>query len=177
MILKVHVPGAHAYEIGDEIWQQPLHDAIREEAETIVEYAGSDLLVSPDREYRDQLREQIITEMTSALVHVGDRYRAPDGVLHTLLDDSAGEEDEPVTIADVSSDTSPNVQEVLRFETAPIGSLASRRAIVRWSDGTEGEALAWYDEEVKFTAGALLGKTADQLNTLHFRRDHDSLQS
>jgi hypothetical protein len=148
MILNVHVPGAHAYDIGEEIWQQPLHDAIREEAETIADYAGSDLLESPDREHRDQLCEQIITAMTSALVHVGDRYRAPDGVLYTLLDDSAGEDDEPVTIADVSSDTSPTVQEVLRFETPPIGSLASRRAIVRWSDGTEGEALSWYDDEI-----------------------------
>ena len=40
------------------------------------------------------------------------------------------------------------VDEVLRFEDLPIGSLASRRAIVRWSDGTEGEALRWWSDEV-----------------------------
>ena len=42
----------------------------------------------------------------------------------------------------------PVVEEVLRFEGLPIGSLASRRAVVRWSDGTEGEALRWYGDEV-----------------------------
>jgi hypothetical protein len=35
----------------------------------------------------------------------------------------------------------PIVEEVLRFEELPGGSLASRRAIVRWSDGGEGEAI------------------------------------
>jgi hypothetical protein len=36
------------------------------------------------------------------------------------------------------------VVEVLRFENLPLGSQASRRAVVRWSDGSEGEALRWY---------------------------------
>ena len=40
------------------------------------------------------------------------------------------------------------VEEVLRFEDVPPGSLASRRAIVRWSDGTEGEAVRFYSDEV-----------------------------
>ena len=40
MILNVHVPGASCYEIGDEIWQQPLEEAISTEAETIADYAG-----------------------------------------------------------------------------------------------------------------------------------------
>ena len=31
-------------EIGDEIWQQPLSDTIRAEAETIADYAGPGLL-------------------------------------------------------------------------------------------------------------------------------------
>ena len=43
-------------------------------------------------------------------------------------------------------DTSPTVTEVLRFEDLPLGSRGTRRAIVRWSDGTEGEALTWYAE-------------------------------
>jgi hypothetical protein len=42
------------------------------------------------------------------------------------------------------SDQDRTVAEVLRFEDLSLGSLASRRALVRWSDGTEGEALRWY---------------------------------
>ena len=42
----------------------------------------------------------------------------------------------------------PVVDEVLRFETAALGTSADRRAIVRWSDGTEGQALAWYSDEI-----------------------------
>ena len=38
----------------------------------------------------------------------------------------------------------PTVVEVLRFEELPLGSRGSRRAVVRWSDGTEGEALSWF---------------------------------
>jgi hypothetical protein len=38
------------------------------------------------------------------------------------------------------SSREPTVEEVLRFEDLPVGSLASRRAVVRWSDGSEGEA-------------------------------------
>jgi hypothetical protein len=44
--------------------------------------------------------------------------------------------------------TSPTVVEVLRFEDLPLGSRGSRRAIVRWSDGSEGDALAWYADEI-----------------------------
>jgi hypothetical protein len=47
----------------------------------------------------------------------------------------------------------PHVAEVLGFETLPPGSRGSRRAIVRWSDGTDGEALAWYDDEILFCEG------------------------
>ena len=71
----------------------------------------------------------------------------------------------------------PRVQEVLRFEDLPLGSLASRRAIVRWSDGTEGEAVRFYREEVVFCEGDLVGRTRDEIRSLHFRRDRDWLQS
>jgi hypothetical protein len=47
MILNIHVPGATPYEIGDEIWQEPLTDDIRAEAEIIAAYADADLLESP----------------------------------------------------------------------------------------------------------------------------------
>ena len=39
------------------------------------------------------------------------------------------------------ADPSPTVVEVLRFEDVPGDQLASRRALVCFSDGTEGEAL------------------------------------
>jgi hypothetical protein len=43
-----------------------------------------------------------------------------------------------------ASEPSPTVTEVLRFEDLPLGSRGTRRAVVRWSDGSEGEALTWY---------------------------------
>jgi hypothetical protein len=42
---------------------------------------------------------------------------------------------------------------VLSFDDLPIGSLVSRRALVRWSDGTEGEALRWCRDEVLVCEG------------------------
>ncbi len=45
------------------------------------------------------------------------------------------------------------VQEVLRFEDLPAGSLASRRAVVRWSDGSEGESIRCYADEVLVSEG------------------------
>ena len=89
MILKVHLDGAASYDVGDEIWQESLADAIHAEAETIAGYAGSDLLQSPDQAQRNALRDRIVGEMTAALVSVGDRYRAPDGVLYSLIEESA----------------------------------------------------------------------------------------
>ena len=71
----------------------------------------------------------------------------------------------------------PTVELVLRFEDLPVGSLASRRAVVRWSDGTEGEALRWYADEILACEGDLIGKTQAELRSLHFRRDRDWLQS
>jgi hypothetical protein len=41
-------------------------------------------------------------------------------------------------------ETRPTVAEVLRFEDLPLGSRGTRRAVVRWSHGSEGEALTWY---------------------------------
>ena len=72
---------------------------------------------------------------------------------------------------------SPSVVEVLRFEELPLGSRGSRRAVVRWSDGTEGEALSWFADEILVCEGDLMGKTREQLRVLHFRSDRDWLQS
>ena len=80
-------------------------------------------------------------------------------------------------LTSVSAETAPTVVEVLRFEGLPLGSLASRRAVVRWSDGSEGEAMRWYSDEVKFSEGDLIGKSHEELRSLHFRRDRDWLQA
>jgi hypothetical protein len=76
-----------------------------------------------------------------------------------------------------SPEGDPVVQEVLRFEDVPLESAGSRRAIVRWSDGTHGEAVTFYADEVLFSEGDLLGKTQSQIRSLHFGRDRDWLQS
>ena len=74
-------------------------------------------------------------------------------------------------------DPSPTVVAVLCFEDLPGDELASRRAVARLSDGTEGEALRWYSDEILVCEGDLIGKTRELLRSLHFRRDRDWLQS
>jgi hypothetical protein len=76
-----------------------------------------------------------------------------------------------------SSAGDPIVEEVLRFEDLPLGSAGTRRAIVRWSDGTESAAVSFYADEVLFCEGDLVGKTQRQIRSLHFGRDRDWLQS
>ena len=179
MILKVHLDGAASYDVGDEIWQEPLADAIHAEAEMIAGYAGSDLLESPDQAHRDALRDQIVHEMTCALVSVGDRYRAPDGVLYSLIEQSAP--DPPSGEGRLSAmgtrASEPIVEAVLRFEDLPPGSAGTRRAVVRWSDGTEDAAMTWYADEILVCEGDLVGRTRAEIRSLHFRRDRDWLQS
>jgi hypothetical protein len=80
MILKVHLEGVGSRDVGDEIWQGTLGDAIRAEAEAIVYAAGPDLLAAG----HNQLRDRIVAEMSGALSEVGDTYRAPDGILYSL---------------------------------------------------------------------------------------------
>ena len=179
MIFKVHLAGAACYEVGDEIWQEPLADAIHAEAEMIAGYAGSDLRESPDQAHRDALRDQIVDEMTCALVSVGDRHRAPDGVLYSLIELSAP--DRPSGDGRLSAmgtrASEPIVEAVLRFEDLPLGSAGTRRAVVRWSDGTEDAPMTWYADEILVCEGDLLGKTRAEIRSLHFRRDRDWLQS
>ena len=45
------------------------------------------------------------------------------------------------------------VVEVTAFEALPQGDSGSRRALVRWSDGSTGEALRWYQDEILFCEG------------------------
>jgi hypothetical protein len=172
MILTAHLAGAACQEVGEEIWQVPLQEAIRAEAEMIAEHAGPELLV-PVKGDRGALKERIVAEMRAALVKVGDRYRAPDGVLYTLEEAPAAAPADPVKVGG----TKPVVTEVLRFDPLRVGPPASRRAVVRWSDGAEGEALRWYSDEVLICEGDLLGRTRAELRALHFRRDRDRLRS
>jgi hypothetical protein len=71
----------------------------------------------------------------------------------------------------------PIVEEVVRCEDLPSSSPAGRRMIVRWSDGTQGEAVRFYRDEILFSEGDLVGTTREQIRSLHFRRDRDWLQS
>jgi hypothetical protein len=144
VILRVHIHGGPEYEIGNEIWHQSLAEVIATEAQTIAGYAAPALLDSPDQAHRDTLREQIICDMGRALVGVGDEYQAPDGVRYSLLDESVRDADTRGTVNPKVDE--PVVTEVLRFEDLPVGSAASRRAIVRWSDGTQSEALTFYSD-------------------------------
>jgi len=45
------------------------------------------------------------------------------------------------------------VLEVVSVDPLPLGASGSRRAVVRWSDGTVGVALRWWDDEVLFCEG------------------------
>jgi hypothetical protein len=156
--LRVHLPGAPEYEIGDEIWQQPLADGIAAEAQTIADHAGPELLRSPDQTHRDALREQIMHDMTRALVGVGDEYQAPDGVRYSLRDESASD---PGRLPAVSSIVgNPVVEEVLRFENLPLGSAGSRSAFVRWSDGSDSVAVTYYGDEIPVQRGRSWGLAA-----------------
>jgi hypothetical protein len=146
MILKADIDGVAFYDVGDEIWQVSLSDATQAEAECIVYSAGDDLLASG----HDQLRGRIVGEMSEALSQVGDTYRAPDGVRYALIESSAVEDDGTLTAV---SSAAPVVEEVLRFEDLPIASVGTRRAVVRWSDGTEGEGLKWFADEIMICEG------------------------
>jgi hypothetical protein len=186
VILRADVPGVPSYPVGPEIWHVPLSLAIRDQAESVVFDAGPELLGSPgdaDEElttaYRDLLRARVVVEMTTALRQGGDRYTAPDGVRYALLDEPViGESPGDGSLTCVSVPPSvPIVVEVLRFEDLPLGSSGSRRAVVRWSDGTQGEAARWFSDEVLLSEGDLVGKTRAQLQGVHGRRDRDWLQS
>jgi hypothetical protein len=69
----------------------------------------------------------------------------------------------------------PRVSEVLAFEDLPLGSSGSRRAIVRWSDRTEGEVCRWFDDEISVCEGDLVGKTAAEIRHVIFTRDRGYL--
>jgi hypothetical protein len=53
-----------------------------------------------------------------------------------------------MTATATPGEAGPTVESVVRFENLPIGAPGSRRALVRWTDGTEGDPLRWYADEV-----------------------------
>jgi hypothetical protein len=84
MILKVQLQGARPYEVGDEMWHESLAAAIVAEAEMIGGYRGNELLDSPDERAHGagEVRSSPRCRQRS-----GDQYRAPDGVLYSLLEE------------------------------------------------------------------------------------------
>jgi len=167
MVLNNNVdPVGH--EIGDEIWHASLPDAIRCEAEkaayhfpaTIIEHVGPERLI-----------ELLAQDMTTALRAAGDTYAAVDGVTYTLSHPAAAT---PVTTATLSGMPGERVAVEATFEQADYGP---RIAIVRWSDGTTGEAVRFYPDELLVCEGDLIGKTQEQIRSLHHRRDSDWLRS
>lgn len=156
------------HEIGDEIWHASLPEAIRCEAEnaayhfpaTIIEYVGPERLVG-----------LLAQDMTTALRAAGDTYTAVDGVTYTLSHQAAAT---PATTATLSGMPDERVAVEATFEQADYGP---RIAIVRWSNGTTGEAVRFYADEVLICEGDLIGKTREQIRSLHNRRDGDWLRS
>jgi len=58
---------------------------------------------------------------------------------------------EPITI----------VEEVLRFEDLPLGSHGTRRAVVRWSDGSESETFSCTPRRSSSVKGISSGRRAN----------------
>ena len=69
---------------------------------------------------------------------------------------------------------SPTVAEVVSFEDLPFGAPGSRRAVARWSDGSVSEAIRWRSG-VLICEGDLIGKTREEVQSLHLRREQDWL--
>jgi hypothetical protein len=76
LILRVHVPSA-AHEVGDEIGQVALVEAIATQADQIADKPGTDLLAQPNDACHEALRAHVVTEMTAALTHAASTYTAP----------------------------------------------------------------------------------------------------
>ena len=76
-----------------------------------------------------------------------------------------------------SPESSPTVEEVVRFERLPFGAIGGRRAVARWSDGSVSEAIRWHSDRIMFSEGDLVGKTREQIRSLLGARDRGELPS
>jgi hypothetical protein len=142
MILTASIDGIPNHLVGNEIFHESLAAAIHTEAEATVESNPCWLL---DLLGCAAAVDLVAAAMTAALHAVGDRYQAVDGVIYELADGDSPLTGNAVSLPCMSSE--PVVTEAV-FETLPIGSGASRRAIARWSDGTQSEVLRWHDDEL-----------------------------
>ena len=68
------------------------------------------------------------------------------------------------------------VEELVEVRELPVGARGSRSLIVRWSDGTVGEAATFYSDEWALTEGDLVGKSMAEIRALCHARDRDFLQ-
>jgi hypothetical protein len=68
--------------------------------------------------------------------------------LQTHEHDGATESDEIIQASVTAPEISQVVDEALRFGDLALGESGSRRALVRWSDRSEGEAFRWYGDEI-----------------------------
>jgi hypothetical protein len=167
MLLKNNIdPSRH--EIGDEIWHTTLREAIRAEAEKTAHHFPPTVI---RRLGHSQLVDLIAEDMTVWLHTIGDTYTAIDGVIYTLAE--APTEQEVGGYAPLMP-VQPIAVEAT-FEQTP--DCGPRTAIVRWSDGTKSEAVRWYPDELLIAEADLLGKTQQQIRSLHHCRDRDWLQS
>ena len=48
---------------------------------------------------------------------------------------------------------------------------------VTLEDGSEQDAITWFPDELTFTAADAIGRTVEELRTLHFERDRAYLRS
>jgi hypothetical protein len=142
MILTASIEGMTTHIIGDELFHESLTEAIHTEAEATVESNPCWLLELLGFAAAVDL---VAAAMTAALHAVGDRYQAVDGVVYELVD---GDSPTAANAVSLPYMTSQPVVTKASFETLPIGSGASRRAIAHWSDGTHSEVLRWHDDEI-----------------------------
>jgi hypothetical protein len=70
----------------------------------------------------------------------------------------------------------PVVEELIEVRELPHGSRGSRSLVVRWSDGSVGEAAAFYADEWVLTEGELVGKTHAEIRAVCHARDVAYLQ-
>jgi hypothetical protein len=147
MFLSADLEGVPTYEIGEEIWQVSLEEAVRTEVDAMAEYP-----VTPEHRAlgRATLAASLSESMLIALTTIGDTWMSPDGVRYVLAATDPADE---LPTPPASDAPEPTIIEVLRFEPPPIAESGSRRAVVRWSDGTEAEAFRWYDDEILFSEG------------------------
>jgi len=70
----------------------------------------------------------------------------------------------------------PIVDALVEVRELEAGSPGSRSLVVRWSDGSVGEAARFYSDEWMLSEGDLVGKTQREIRALCHARDVAYLQ-